>query len=491
MAGTGLPGLGAVITGLLARLAGRRGSRRASHRLGAAGEQRTSGPSEGAAAELEVRADRALVATDDALRTSDQELAFAVARFGERPAAALTTALRAARTELAAAFALRQQLYDRVPASDRTRRSALAEIVGRCAEANRLLDEQAPAFDRLHDRQACAAEVLAEVDHHVSQQDARAVRSEQILGDLAAKYSAAAVATVADSIGQARERLAFARGAVASARQLLADRRDAEAAVFLQAAESSADQAESLLDGVGHLEAELTQASSALPTAVREIGSDIAASATLLAGRPDDAASAVTRARLAVDAVREQQAAGRSFDALAALRLLAEAAIVLDHALAGARTERDRQDRAGAVLDEAMLVARSSITTAEDYVTTRRGGIGAAARTRLAEAHRHFEQAISQAPHRPEEALAEARHADALGQEARSLAELDVARFSPGEVAPAAPPGTAEPRAAVTAGGAGVGAAILGGILIETECQFGTGSFGGIGTRARRSIGVG
>ncbi len=540
MAATALADAGALIVGVLARLARRRTSRRES----TVRRRRASRPRGPASAELGVRADRALVETDDALRTSDQELAFAVARFGDRPAAALTAAVRAARTELAAAFRLRQQLLDDVPAADGTRRSVLAEIVGRCAEANRLLDEQAPAFDRLHDRQTGAPRVLAEVDHHVGQQDARVVRFEQILDQLAAKYTAAAVATVADSTGQARARLAFARSALASARQLLQARRGAEAAVLLQAAESSADQAESLLDGVGHRDAELTQASSALPTALREISADIAESAALLAGRPGDTSAAVTRARLAVDAVRDQVATGRPFDALAALRLLTEAASALDHALASTRTERDRRDRAGAVLDQAMLVARSSITTAEDYVTTRRGGVGAEARTRLAEAHRHFEQAIAVAPPNPEEALAQARHADALGQHARSLAELDVARFSSGRTGPWAPDAAAGARIAA-ARGLHVGAAILGGILIEAEPgeaaesdghdvgpaetsnhragrgggrslgtsaarrawgpdhghvtgdegfwpglrRFGTpGSFGGIGTRARRSI---
>jgi hypothetical protein len=273
--------------------------------------------------------------------------------------------------------------------------------------------------------------------------------------------------------------------------------------VFLQAAESAADQAESLLDGIRHREAELTQAASALPTALREIGSDIASAQTLLADRPGDRAGALARAQVAVRSITDELAAGRPFDALAALRLLAEAASALDHALAGARTEADRRDRASAILDEAMLVARSSITAAEDFVGTRRGSVGVLARTRLAAAHTHFQQVIELAPRDPAGALAQARHADALGQEARSLAELDVRR--------------------APAGSAPAGTAILGGILIGGSSRprrdfdgndtlaggnrldgagstdglsghpglsgFDTpGSFGGIGTRARRSF---
>ena len=81
---------------------------------------------------------------------------------------------------------------------------------------------------------------------------------------------------------QADERLEFARGRAADARKALTDDSRGKAAVQLQAAEAAADQAESLLDGVEHMEAELTRASSALPTALREIDADIAEANALL-----------------------------------------------------------------------------------------------------------------------------------------------------------------------------------------------------------------
>jgi hypothetical protein len=461
-------------------------------------------PPQPVTADLEAQASSALVVTDDAVKTSEQELGFAVARFGEHAAAPFSAALDAARAELTAAFKVRQLLDDDIPETEPIRRSMLTEISARCAKANRLLDEQSQAFDKLQDLEARAPEVLAEVDHHVTQQDARAGRSEEVLTRLAAKYTPEAVAVVLSSPGQARERLEFARGRLAEARQALADGSAAEPAVSLQAAESAADQAESLLAGIEHMEAELTQAASALPTALREIDAVIAeataAPAGAPGGAPDGRAAAIARAQAAAAGVRDQLAAQRPFDTLAALRHLEEAGAELDHSLAGARAERARRDRARAVLDQAMLVARSSVTAAEDFITTRRGGVGAAARTRLAEAHRHFRQAVAYANDSPEAALAEAQQADVLGQQARALAEQDVASFSHAEQVPVVPGGGF---------GGGFGGAILGGILINSLFGgrrgyggygrgpsggsglggLGPGSFGGIGTRGRHSIG--
>jgi hypothetical protein len=125
------------------------------------------------------------------------------------------------------------------------------------------------------------------------------------------------------------------------------------------------------------------------------------------------------------------------------------------------------------VLDQAMLVGRTSVRTARDFVAARRGGVGARARTRLAEAHRHFEQAIGLIRDDPEAAVAEAQHADALALRGSALAEQDIARFGAGR------PGSAA-RA--------FGGAILGGILIDHGGRMGLASFGGTATRARHRL---
>jgi hypothetical protein len=85
--------------------------------------------------------------------------------------------------------------------------------------------------------------------------------------------------------------------------------------------------------------------------------------------------------------------------------------------------------------------------------------------------------------------VTEAQHADALAQQARSLAEQDVDDYHYGQ------------QGTVVHSG-GFGGAVLGGILIDSlfggrggfggglgRGGLGPGSFGGIGTRGRHSIG--
>ncbi len=424
-------------------------------------------------AELAVRTSHAVIQTHDAVLSSEQELGFAIARFGERAAAPFSAAVQSARAELRDAFRLRQ-LLDDGPADEAATQSRLAEINARCTAASSLLDEQAEAFDRLHDTAGSAPQLVAEVDTDIAQQSARLGRSRQVLGRLADKYTPDAVLAVASNPDQAAERLEFAADCLASAREELAAGHSVAAAVLLQAAEAGADQATDLLTGVQHMEAELTQAASAVPAALREVDAEIAEATALLSRTPDEERAALLARAQAVSAdVRAEQAAG-AFDALAALRDVQQADAAIDRALAGARTEQARRQRATAVLDQAMLVARSSVTAADDFVTTRRGVVGSTGRTRLAEGQRHFQQAIGWAQSDPDAALTEAQHADALAQQARALSEQDVGQFSDGGEGGL---------------GAGLRGAILGGILIDTgHGGLGPGSFGGVGTRGRHSI---
>jgi len=429
------------------------------------------GPSAG---ELDAQACDLLVQTDDAVRTSEQEVAFATARLGERASAPFAAVLNSAHADLAAAFRLRQILDDDGQQDGAARRSHLSEISARCVQASRLLDEHAEAFDRLQDLPARVPELLAEVDTHVAQQTARVSASRQVLTRLTATYTPQSIGTVAANPDEATERLDFAAAVVADAGSELAAGRAGAVAAALQAAEAATDQAADLLTAVERTAAGLTQAASALPAALREIGAEIADVHALLAGRPDDErAGLAARADEVAAATRAQPAAG-PFDALAALRDVQRAGSALGYALASHRAHPERQVRARAVLDQAMLVARTSVRTARDFVAARRGGVGARARTRLAEAHRHFEQSIGLVRDDPEAAVAEAQHADALALRGGVLAEQDIARF-----------GADRPGGAARA----FGGAILGGILIDHGGRMGLASFGGTATRARHPLG--
>jgi len=248
---------------------------------------------------------------------------------------------------------------------------------------------------------------------------------------------------VAGYVEQAKDRLLFATVHLNRARQSL-DRGDEDlAAACLRAAEGAVDQAAVLVDGVDRLAGELAAAEQQLPLAIAVVEDSLAKARgepeSTADGSPEPAGR-VAQAESVLADVRRPLSAGGAQDPLDALR----------------RVARVGADLTDGVLDHVLLPARSSVAIAADFVTTHRGAVGWEARTRLAEAERQLSGE-----------LAEAQAAEGLAQRARVLAERDVRAYGH-------PLGE----------GAGVGGALLGGILLAGG---GPVSFGGCRTRGRRA----
>ncbi|MFE2272242.1 TPM domain-containing protein [Streptomyces lavendulae] len=418
--------------------------------------------------ELDGRARALLVETDDAVRTSTEELGFATAQFGDEAVAAFTTAVEYAGNELTHAFRLRQQLDDAYPEDDATRRRMLDEIVARCTEANRRLDAESADFDRLRDLEKNAPQALAAVEARFRALGGRTTTAGATLTALAGRYADSASAPVAANAAQAEDRLLFATTHLGEARTAVGAGDNGRAAVHVRAAEGAVDQAATLVDAVERRARELAEAAGKLPVALNETEGDLADARGLLTGTAEGASTGDLRGRIGraesvLADVRREEAAGR-YDPIDALRRIEEADAALDEALAGARERESGRQRAAALLDQALLSARSAIGAATDYVTTSRGAVGSQARTRLAEAQRHLERSASLAGQDPAGALAEAQRADSLAREAQQLAEQDVRGYQ-------------NPYAGQRSGG-GRGGAVLGGIILG-EILRGGGGFGG------------
>ncbi|MDI3403569.1 TPM domain-containing protein [Streptomyces sp. B-S-A6] len=482
-----LPIVVVVGAGALAAYAYTRRKRRAATRTTPHGGERR--PPAAPLDELDAEARRLLVATDDAVRTSTEELGFARAQFGDEAVAPFAAALTYAGAELTAAFRLRQRLDDATPENDTTRRRMLEEIVSRCTTADRRLDDESAAFDALRDLEKHAPDALAHAEEEFRQITARADTAAATLTALTNRYADSASAPVAGHVDEARERLAFADDRLAPARECVAAGDNGRAAVHLRAAEGALDQAATLVDAVDRLAQEIAEASGKLPGALTETDADLADARGILDGTPSGTPTAdlqgrIRRAEAVAHDVRAEMAAER-FDPIDALRRVKEADAALDAALAGARERESADRRAHTLLDPALLTARSAIGTAADYVTTHRGAVGSPARTRLAEAERHLAEAESLRADDASDALAAAQRADALAGQARQLAERDVAGFE-------SPYGRGV--GGIGGGGRGMGGAVLGGIILGELFGGrggggGPGSFGGGGTRGRRGGG--
>ncbi|MFB7538618.1 TPM domain-containing protein [Streptomyces zaomyceticus] len=426
--------------------------------------------------ELDGQARQSLVATDDAVRTSQEELGFASAQFGEEAVRPFTEAVAFAEEQLTASFRLRQKLDDSFPEDDSARRAMLDEIQRRCAEANARLDAESEDFDRLRALERTAPEALGTVEAASREQTGRMGMAEAALTAMRERYAETAAAPVAGDVEQARDRLVFATAHVDQARRQIDAGDNGGAAVHIRAAEGAVDQAARLIEAVDRRAQELAEAVGKLPGALSETDADLADARGLLQGTAEGVSTADLRGRIAraesvVAEVRRLVDSGR-YDPLDALRRVEQADTALDEALEGARERESGSRRARALLDQAMLTARSAIGAASDYVTTHRGAVGSEARTRLAEAHRRWEKARSLAEAEdPGAALAEAQHADALARRAQDLAEQDVRTYGN--------PNGLGGVSGVGGGGGGLGGAVLGGIILGG--LFGGGRGGGHG----------
>jgi len=414
--------------------------------------------------ELERRAGSALVRTDDALRTSEQELGFARAEFGDDATAEFSAALTQARSDLDRAFALNRQLKDATPDTEDQQRAWNTEIVELCAKAGASLDAKAAAFDELRRIEQNAPEALARArslrQDAAGGMDAAASR----LRELAAAYAPEALAAVADNIEQAQRRLGFADEQLSVAQQAIGAGRSGEAAVAIRAAEQASQQAQQLERAIAALAADLDTAEQQAAALIQALEGDLATASTL--ADPDGSvARVVGAARTNVDAAKADMAGGRRHP-LATLKALQAVDEQLDQVVRGARDAQARRERATQILGQTIMQAQAQISAADGYVAARRGAIGADARTRLAQAGAELTQAQSLQASDPDQALQHAQRAGQLAEQSLQAAQSDVSGFDP----------TGLVRGG-RSGGDMVGA-VLGGILVGSLLSGGRGSGG-------------
>lgn len=445
--------------------------------------------------ELSRRAGSALVAIDDALRTSEQELGFAQAQFGLEATGAFSTALATAKQDVARAFMLQQQLDDATPETEPQARAMMVEIVETCERVSDDLDDHAEEFERLRDLQARAPQVLGEVEQRATEVARRLEPARSRLTQLGTTYPAPALASVAANPDQAETLLDAVHATVARGRAHLADDDRAGAVTQARLAEDAVAQAVLLLDAVDRADQDLAQAGQRLQASLASISADLADAQRLA---PDDPA-VTAAATLARQRVAEGQAAANGGDPLTALRNLTQAEAALDAALGPAREHDEQARRAAALLSETVGRVTSQVRSVNDFIETRRGAVGPEARTRLAEAIRFLGDATNLQATEPVTALQYAQHAEGLVGQAQSMAHQDVQSWERAQQRGGAGGfGAMGGLGRSTRGrGPNAGAMVLGGILLDRAVRgggrrmggFGAGGFGGGNVGVRRSGG--
>ncbi|GAB3133244.1 TPM domain-containing protein [Marisediminicola antarctica] len=422
---------------------------------------------------LEQRASRALVHLDDSLTTSEQELGFAVAQFGTEASAPFVEALEAARTKVGEAFRIKQTLDDGVPETDEQARAGLLRILELCDQADDELDRQADAFDELRALEQAAPQTLVQVRADAERAAARLSAAIEALRLLEQRYSSAAVATVEDNTEQAEMLLTFVGRTASQAEGAIAAGKSGSAAIQLRTVQASVAQAGQLLDAIDSLGDRLAEATQSLDAVVADTRHDLAAAKAFQAEATSAELSAGIAAAEASLAVAESPST--LANPVARLERLTAANQELEGTFGRTRDAHTRIQNARVALDGTLATARGQIVAAGDFITTRRGGVGETARTRLAEANRRLDQAVSLAGDDPVAALAEAQQANSLAGAAISAAQSDLTSYQP--VGPS--------RGMFT--GPGVSEAVVGGIIGALIGGRGGGFGGGFGGGRSRS----
>ncbi|WP_260049618.1 TPM domain-containing protein [Rothia kristinae] len=414
-------------------------------------------------AQLRAEAGPLLVAADDAVARSAEELEFARAQYGDEAVRPFETALAQARESLTRSFQLQQQLDDDIPDTEQQQRSWLTEIIRGCRAAQASLTAKQEEFARLRRLEDSPVEAISAAGSGVEQERARLERTRPRIRELTGRFAVGAVEPILDSLDEAERRLELAAESVGQARTHLEAGEVSAAALAVRGAEEATGQVRSVSAAAERAAGELEQARASLEEALEQAEADVAEAQALLGrGGYADLSGAAARVRQAVSAIRAELAAG-PVDPQAQARRLREARVQLDEGLASVRDAHARDRSARQTLAHTLISAQTAVAAATDYVAARRGGVGQQARTALHEAQRHLAEAQRLRDAEPTAALTEANQALLRAQQAQSGADADVRSFRTG-------PG---------AGGSNRNSALLGGLLLGT--LLGGGNHGGFG----------
>jgi len=374
-------------------------------------------------ADLARRAKSALVAVDERIRTTTDELAFAEAELGEDATRELREALIAVTHHLGEAFHLNQLNHDHIPDTPEELRTRNARIVQLCEWADDLLDDRTQALSDDIERVRRAPEILAQVRADTEQLGQRLPHARATIERLSKRYSEEALRQVSAGADEAEQLLTFAvHSADVSARRRDAGRRE-EANLALETATEAVRRAAAIIDGIEDFEIEALRAESTLADVIADSRGD------LVVARQAPQVPAVTTAITALEsALKALPPAGTKTDPFAELTQLREANSGLDAAIAKARERLARPIPSVLHVRHALDDADRQIAVARNVIAGHRGWIGADARTRLAEAERTRIDAepLTSDEETREEAMALARRSGLLASEALQLAQRDI-----------------------------------------------------------------
>lgn len=323
-------------------------------------------PTEPANAPLRRRATAALVALDDAVRSSAEELGHAEAQLGTAATAPFRTTVESARAKVDDAFHVLHELeedHEQGTVLEAVERVRLEEVLALTSAADSELDAQEEAFARLRDLHAQVPEMLASLRARAEEVAARAPVGRQVLDGLRPLHPEAVLVTPTQDLERATALVDATRRLTGQGEEHLASGNRDAAVTAARAAEQALGQAHDLLTTVIGAGDDLAEADAAMGTALASLSSDIAEAEQLgaLGG-----SAVLDEARAAVAAGARERKGG---DVLGALARLERAEHHLDAAL---EPHRHAAPPAGMRRATSATPARQQSGSRRDPVLTRR-----------------------------------------------------------------------------------------------------------------------
>ncbi|MFT4147459.1 MAG: hypothetical protein QM632_01495 [Micrococcaceae bacterium] len=376
------------------------------------------------------QAANAIVQLDDSIRSGEEELNFAYAEFGKSATERFENALEEAKYQIAESYALRQRIDMQQYSSLSEANNYLDEIIGRCSEAQDLINNEKSVFDTLRAQSVNAEQSIHNLNEEVQEKKAQLSSSAALIDKMNSVYATASLQVIQDNVEQANGRIVFAEEKIEEAQALVNSGNKTAAVIKIRYAEQSLTQAQQLIDSVQRRSSDLQTAALTLNTSIAEATKELE-SAEKLAKTSKNSAQIETASEelQAVLSGIKADAENNSVAPFKATKKLDDARNKLSDACAEARDFETKKKRATETLDHAILVARSQISATEDFIMARRGAVGADARVKLAEAQKTLDTVAQYEQSDPVKALDLAQEADKLASEGGQLAKKDVDQF--------------------------------------------------------------
>lgn len=378
--------------------------------------------------ELRLKAGELLVAADNAVQSSEQELLFASASYGDEKVATFEEDLASAKAHLSESFRLQQQADAVDEEDDAQARHLLKQIIGSAEKVNETLQSHQEEFDGLRDLERNPQPAVEELQQQLDALTPRRADCESALQQLRTQYSDDALHQYRDNLEQSNQVLQSAQSAQSEAAAATASGDTAEAVLAIHSGEQAASDARSLIESMEQTQERLATARRNLDIGVAQTHQDIAqAKATYDAGQAPELAGPIAAAETTVARTERALQSQERIDPLELLHALELAHRELDTPLNAVRDRQAQDRRARQMLDHELLTARNQVQSSLDYLRSRRYGASSTARTRMAEAQRCLTEAESTGSSQPSRAVELAQQAKGLAVQAAQIAEREAA----------------------------------------------------------------